>query len=122
MFRIACVALLALMVAVPVCASWQQYRQDESVSASFDIDTFAPFRGNPSVWVRWHYVVAKNGIGGMKIQFMADCQAQKLFEIAANPYDADGNYLTASNYFDAPIEFPVTPGSLNEATYKLLCH
>lgn len=122
MIRFALATILVLTTAAPALAEWQLYRKDADVSASFDIASFAPFRGNPSVWVRWSYASARNGIGGEKIQFTADCGARKLFEIAANPYDADGNYLAPAQYFDAPKEFPLTPGSLNESTYKLLCH
>jgi hypothetical protein len=122
MIKFALAAIMIVTAAAPASAQWQRYREDPDIAASFDIATFAPFRNNPSVWVRWNYASPKNGVGGMKIQFMADCQAQKLYEIAANPYDGDGNYLAPEQYFDAPKEFPVTSGSLNEATYKLLCH
>jgi hypothetical protein len=57
----------------------------------------------------------------MKLQFTADCGKKKLFEIAVVPFDGDGNFLAPNEHFDAPKEYPVTPGSLNEATYRLLC-
>jgi len=114
-------AILAVTFATPGWAMWQMYQKD-GIVASFDYDSFAPFRGKPSVWVRWHYATPQDGIGGKKIQFTADCSAGKLYAVADTPYDGDGNYLASNQYFDAPKEYPVTPGSLNEATYKLLCH
>ncbi len=122
MLRGACALFLVVIAVMPAQASWQQYRLDDSVSAAYDIATFSPFRGNPSVWVKWDYLTPQNGTAGMKIHFSADCRAGKLLEFTAIPYDTDGNYLAEKDFADAPVEFPVTPGSLNEATYKLLCH
>jgi hypothetical protein len=121
MIRPVLALLIVMMAAGTAFAEWQLYREDTKVTASFDIASFAPFRGKPSVWVRWNYVTPRNGIGGKKIQFAADCAAHKLFEIASNPYDPKGNYLTWSRNYDKPKEYATTPGSLNEATYKLLC-
>ncbi len=115
-------AFLIVAVSAGVAlAEWQRYKQGKDIVASYNIATFAPFRDKPSVWVRWHYVTPRNGLGGKKLQFTADCSAHKLFEIAANPYDPGGNFLAAQKHYDSPKEYPVTPGSLNEATYKLLC-
>jgi hypothetical protein len=113
--------LFVLAAAAAAFAQWQLYKEDGGTIASFDYATFAPFQDKPSVWVRWQYVSPRNGVAGTKLQFMADCAEHELYEIAENPYDAEGNYLASSRYYDAPKEFPVTPGSLNEATYDLLC-
>ena len=113
--------LIPLATAGPAFAMWQPYREDASVVASFDYDSFASIQGKPSVRVRWHYVTPRNGVGGVKIQFTADCAARKLFEIASTPYDPQGNYMESDQHQDQPKEYAVTPGSLNEATYKLLC-
>jgi hypothetical protein len=121
MIRAVLVLLIVLTTAGEAFAMWQLYREDQNVIASYDYDTFAPFRGKPSVWVRWQYVTPREGVGGMKIQFTADCAAHKLYEIASNPYDPQGNYLQSIRNFDNPKEYPTPPGSLNEATYKLLC-
>ena len=116
------VALLIVMAtASPASAIWQPYRENGTVIASYDYDSFAPFQGKPSVQVRWHYVTPLNGVGGVKIQFTADCTARRLFEIASTPYDPQGNYLESDQHQDQPKEYAITPGSLNEATYKLLC-
>lgn len=121
MKHLALAVLIVATAASTAFAEWQLYREGEGVIASFNLDSFAPFQGKPSVWVRWQYVAPRDGVGGMKIQFMADCAAHKLYEIAADPYDPDGNYLASNRYYDAPKEFPVTPDSLNGATYQLLC-
>ena len=121
MIRLALAALIVITSANPVCAMWQLYKEDKGVIASFDYDSFAPVNGNPSAWVRWQYATPQNDIGGREIQFTADCSNHKLYEIATNPYDADGNYLASNENLDPPKEFPVTPGSLNGATYDLLC-
>ena len=116
------VALLMVMAtASTASAMWQPYREDASVIASYDYDSFASFQGKPSVRVRWHYVTPRDGVGGVKIQFTADCAARRLFEIASTPYDPQGNYLESDQHQDQPKEYAITPGSLNEATYKLLC-
>jgi hypothetical protein len=121
MSRAVLALLIVLTMAGEAFAMWQLYREDQNVIASFDYDSFASFRGKPSVWVRWQYVTPREGVGGMKIQFTADCAAHKLYEIASNPYDPKGNYLKPSRNFDNPKEYATPPGSLNEATYKLLC-
>jgi hypothetical protein len=121
MIRLALALLIVTLAASTAFAEWQLYGEDTKVIASFDIASFAPFRGKPSVWVRWNYVTPRNGVGGVQIHFMADCAAQGLYEIASNPYDPEGNYLTSSRSYDKPKEYAVTPGSLNEATYNLLC-
>ena len=116
-------ALLAIVVlAGPASAEWQRYHDDGSITASFDIASFAQFQGKPSVWVRWHYDSPRDGIGGMKLQFTAECDQDELYEIDVIPYDADGNYLAEDRHYDAPKEYPVTPDSLNEATLAILCH
>jgi hypothetical protein len=121
MRHLALALLIVMAAATAAFAQWQLYKDDGSTIASFDLATFAPFQGNPSVWVRWQYASPRNGVAGAKMQFMADCAEHKLYEIAENPYDAEGNYLASKSYDSAPKEFPVTPGSLNEATYMLLC-
>lgn len=119
--------MLALLIVVTTAATadanWRLYRKDKEVVASFDYLSRTSFRGQPAIRARWHYVVPRNGVGGVKLQFTADCSARKLFEIEALPYDASGNYITARKRtrYDAPKEYPLTSGSLNEATYKLLC-
>lgn len=121
MIRAALALLIVLAAASAALAEWQLYREDTQIIASYDYATFAPFRGKPSLWVRWHYVAPRNGVGGMKIQFTADCAARRLYAIASNPYDAAGNYLASEQNYDNPKEYPMTPGSLDEATYNLLC-
>ncbi|HET6420623.1 MAG TPA: hypothetical protein VFG19_10730 [Geobacteraceae bacterium] len=118
---------LILAVAIVIAASgttfanWQVYREDKSIVASVDYLSRASFRGKPSVWVRWHFKQPRKGIGGVKIQFTADCARRNLYEIAYIPYDTKGNYLTPSENYDSPKQYTVTPHSLNEATYRLLC-
>jgi hypothetical protein len=60
-------------------------------------------------------------VAGAKIQFTANCTGHRLFEIASSPYDVAGNYLPEKKQYESPKEYLLTPGSLNEATYKLLC-
>jgi hypothetical protein len=116
------VALLFIMLPFNSArAVWQSYLDNGSVAASFDIASFAPVNGNPSVWVRWQNAAPQNGVAGRKLQFTADCTSGKLFEISVIPYDADGNYGAENRHYDTPVEYPVDPGSLNKATYDLLC-
>jgi hypothetical protein len=122
MKRLALTLVIIMATAGQAFAIWQLYKEDSKVVANFNYDSFAPFRGKPSVWVKWQYTTPMNGVAGKKLQFTADCSARKLFEIAVIPFDADGNYLQPNEHFDAPMEYPLTPGSLNEATYNLLCH
>lgn len=119
--RVMLLTVILLALSTAVSADWRMYRKDTTVIASVNYISHAPFRGKPSVWVRWHYVKPRNGVGGVKIQFAADCKEQRLFEIAAERYDLKGNYLGAQKWYDAPKEYPLTAGSLNEATYNLLC-
>ncbi|WP_298266795.1 hypothetical protein [Geobacter sp.] len=102
-------------------ADWQLYRKDKAVVASFDILSFASFRHQPSVWVRWHYVTPRKGVAGIKIHFTANCSKHRLYEIATLPYDTDGNYLADNEHPDTPREYPLRHNSLNKATYELLC-
>ena len=103
-------------------ADWELYRTDKKVIASVDVLSYDPFHGRPSVWVRWHYVTAINSVGGLKIQFTANCSQHRLFEIATYPYNVAGKYLTPHKNYNSPKEYAITPNSLDEATYKLLCH
>lgn len=102
-------------------ADWELYRKGKTVIASVDILTYEPFHGQPSAWVRWHYVTPRNGVGGRKIQFTANCSQHRLFEVASYPYDAAGEYLAPHKYYGSPKEYSIAPNSLNEATYQLLC-
>jgi hypothetical protein len=122
MIRLIVAAVLLTAATPPAFASWQSYRDDGSIVATFDLATFAPFQGKPSVWVKWQNVTPQNGIGGTKLQFTADCAAGSLYEISAIPFDAGGNYLAENRHYESPKAYPVTPGSLNKATYDLLCH
>ena len=114
--------LFLLASATFVCADWRMYRKDDDIVASVNYISRSSFHGKPAVWVRWHYVTPKNGVGGVKIQFAADCPKHKLLEIERHPYNAEGIYLTHGKSYKSPPEYPVTPGSINEATYKLLCY
>lgn len=113
---------LVLVTSNAALANWQVYREDDRVVASVDTLSFEPFHGQPSVWVRWHYVRPRKGVGGVKIQFTAQCPKRKLFEIATYPYDTKGNFLTPHKNYDKPKEYSITPNSLNASTYQLLCH
>jgi hypothetical protein len=114
--------LLALLFSTGVAnADWQLYKKEGNVIASYDFLSFSPFKGNPSVWVRWEYVSPEKGIGGKKIQFIAQCKGSKLFAIAIVPFDTSGKYLAMDKQYDSPIEYPLTGSELNKATYKLLC-
>jgi hypothetical protein len=122
MIRLALSILFVMVSSSAVFANWRAYREDKSVIASFDYLSFESFHNQPSVWVKWHYVIPRKGVAGIKLQFTANCPEHRLFEIAAYPFDADGRYLKPKKSYDSPKEYPITPGSLNEATYKLLCH
>ncbi len=101
--------------------AWQRYWQDTRVTAAYRIGSFATFRDHPSVWVRWHYRTHGEKYAGKMIQFTADCAKRRLYEISAIPYDHDGNYLGENRHYDAPMEYPLREGTLNGATYRLLC-
>lgn len=119
--RSALVTLLVLTTISTANADWQLYRKDSDTIASYNQDTFEPFKGNPSVWVKWHYITSRDGIAGVRIQFVADCSTQKLHEISLYPYGPGGAYLDPTLNSNDPKEYPLTPDSLNEATYRLLC-
>jgi hypothetical protein len=102
-------------------ADWQLYWKGKNLTASFDLLSREPFRGKPSLWVRWNYVTPRKGIAGVKIQFTADCAGRRLYEVSEVPYDTGGNYLKLRKNYDSPKEYGITPGSLNEATYRLMC-
>ncbi len=119
--RKAIVLFIILITASPALANWRMYSEDKNVVASFDYLSRASFRGKPSLWVRWHYANPGKGPAGVKIHFAADCAEHRLYEIASDPYDTEGNYLGMIKREDAPKDYAVTPGSLNEATYKLMC-
>ncbi|MCM0082622.1 hypothetical protein L4X63_13560 [Geomonas sp. Red32] len=112
--------LFLLMGSHTAWGAWELYREDESVVASVNILSYEPYHGQPSVWVRWHYVKPKGGEGGVKIQFTASCSQHRLFAIATYPYDRAGDYLKPQKN-QPPIEYPLKPDSLNDATYRLLC-
>ncbi len=119
-----CLILAAIVVIATsgtAFANWQVYREDINIIASVDYLSHAAFRGKPSVWVQWHFKHPRKGIGGVKIQFTADCTRRGLYEIAYIPYDIKGNYLRSTQNYDSPRQYTVTPHSLNEATYRLLC-
>jgi hypothetical protein len=124
MIRLA-LALLALLIVLATTAQavadWQVYREGNNVIASFDYLTFAPFRNQPSVWVRWHNVSQKARYGGRKIQFTANCANHRLFEIDSVPYDHNGQFLAENPSYDSPKEYPLDHNDLNVATYRLLC-
>ena len=122
MIRLALSALFLVMNANTVLADWQLYKKDNNIIASVDYLSYESFHHHPSVLVRWHYRTPSKGVGGIRIQFTADCRKHQLFEIAAYPYDEGGKYLKPHKNYNSPIEYIIAPGSLNEATYKLLCH
>lgn len=121
MKRLLLAALMIMVVSDTAGANWRVYRKDKSVIASVNYLSYASFRGQPSVWVRWHHVNPRKGKGGEKIQFTAKCSERRLFEIAYRSYDTKGNYIISIKNFDSPKEYTVTPHSLNEATINLLC-
>ncbi len=114
-------ALLVLATISTANAEWQLYHEDSDTIASYNYDTFVPFRGKPSVWVKWHYNAPREGVAGVRIQFMADCSAGKMYEISEYPYGSGGVYLDPTLNFAEPKEYPLKPDSLNEATFRLLC-
>ena len=122
MIRLALSVLLLIATTDTVLADWQLYKEDNNIIASVDYLSYESFHNRPSVLVRWHYRTPRNGVGGLRIQFTADCAKHRLFEIAAYPYDVDGKYLKPHKKYNSPIEYPIVPGSLNDETYKLLCH
>ncbi|BDV44574.1 hypothetical protein GURASL_34970 [Geotalea uraniireducens] len=113
--------LIIMAAAGEAVADWQVYREGKTVIAAVDYLSYAPYHNQPSVWVRWHYVKPRQGVAGRKIQFTADCTAHRLFEIADATYNTAGDFIATSKYYQAPREFPIKPGSLNEATFELLC-
>ena len=119
MIRLA-LALLTVL-ATQAVAYWQVYHEDDKVIASYDYVTFATFRSQPSVWVRWHNVSKKAKYAGKKIQFTADCTNHRMYEIDSVPYDHDGNFLAEKPMYDSPKEYALRNSDLNEATYRLLC-
>ncbi|MDD2338098.1 MAG: hypothetical protein PHD01_16180 [Geobacteraceae bacterium] len=121
MLRSACFLLALLFMTGVANADWQLYKEEGNVIASYDFLSFSPFKGNPSVWVRWEYVSPENGIGGKKIQFTANCTDTKLFAIAVVPFDTSGEFLTMDEQYNSPEEYPLIGNPLNKATYKLLC-
>ena len=121
MIRMAFSVLFIMVTSNPAFADWELYRKERGLVASVDILTYESFHGQPSVWVRWHYLTPENGVGGHKIQFTANCSLHRLFEIAIYPYNAEGKYLKPDKHYASPKEYPITPDSLNEATYDLLC-
>ena len=122
MIRLALSVLFLTVTTNTALADWQLYKKDKDIIASVDYLSYESFHDRPSVLVRWHYRTPRKGVGGLRIQFTADCRKHRLFEIAAFPYDVGGNYLKAHKNYDTPIEYPITQDSLNEATFKLLCH
>ncbi len=117
----ALMVFVILFTASPALANWQLYWEDQNIVASFDYLSRSSFQGKPCLWVRWHYVHPRKGVGGVKIQFTADCAQHRLYEINSDPYDTEGNFLGLIRREDAPKEYPVTPRSLNEETYDLMC-
>jgi hypothetical protein len=122
MVRLVLAVLMILTTSGAAFAQWQLYRENKQITASFKYQSFARFRNKPSVWVRWHYNSPGGKYGGKLIQFTADCKEHKLFEISVIPYDHDGDFLGENRHNDAPIEYRLKKGSLNSATYRLLCH
>ncbi len=95
--------------------------EDSDTIASYNYDTFEPFEGKPSVWVKWQYIAPRDGIAGVRIQFTADCSTQKLYEISLYPFGPGGAYHDPTLNVNDPKEYPLAPDSLNEATFRLLC-
>jgi hypothetical protein len=121
MIRIALALLIVLAISSSAVANWQVYSKKDKIIASLDYVTFASFRNQPSVWVRWHNVSKKARYGGRKIQFTADCASHRLFEINSVPYDHAGIFLAGNPMYDSPKEYPLKNNDLNKATYRLLC-
>ncbi len=121
MKHFALAVLVVLTFSGTASAIWNLYWKGNDVTASFNLASRAPFRGKPSLWVRWTYVEPRKGIAGAKIQFTADCAGRRLYAISDVPFDTGGNYLKSKKYYDFPEQYLITPGSLNEATYRLMC-
>lgn len=121
MIRIILVVIIILSTNASAMAQWHRYWEDKRVTAAYKSGSFAPFHNQPSVWVRWHNRSPAGEYGGELIQFSADCNRHRLFEIATIPYDRQGNYLAEQKHYDAPLEYPLNRGTLNGATYRLLC-
>ena len=122
MTRLALSVLFLMVTVNTVSADWQLYKEDRNIIASVDYLSYESFHNRPSVLVRWHYRTPRKGVGGLRIQFTADCKKHQLFEIAVYPYDISGKYLKPHKNLNTPIEYLIAPDSLNDATYKLLCH
>ena len=114
-------ALVVMLAATSAFADWRVYYEDGKVIASEDYLSNAPYRGMPSVWVRWHYKTPKDDRGGSKRQFAADCTKHRLLEISFATYDKAGNYVESTQLYDAPRQYPLKGSKLNQATYELLC-
>jgi hypothetical protein len=121
MIRLVLALLIVLASTAQVTANWQEYRKDAKVIAAYDYVSFATFRNQASVWVRWHNLSKKEKYGGRKLQFTADCAHHRLFEINSVPYDHDGNFLVEQPRYNSPKEYPLSHNDLNIATYRLLC-
>ncbi len=121
MGRLALSVVVVLLTCSVASADWRLYRKGGDVIATFDYLSRLPYHGQPSLWVNWRYVVPKNGVGGVRLQVTADCKEHRLYGIASYPYDVGGNYLKPVKRYTSPREFPISPGSLNEATYNLIC-
>jgi hypothetical protein len=118
-FSVLVVFVLFAAVASTAQAKWKLYQEEGDVIASYDR---APaVRGMPTLWARWTYGSPQAGAVGVKKRFAADCTAKKMYEIYSNPFDKDGKYLGTDAEYSEPLEIQVDPGSLHEATYKLLC-
>lgn len=112
---------MAVIPSGPAFADWQTYWKDKNITADFDYLSREPFRGKPSIWVKLYYATPRKEIGGVKTQFTADCAGHRLYEIASDQFDTGGNFLGLNKHYDSPKEYKMTPGSLNEATYRLMC-
>jgi len=121
MMRLALALIIVLATTAQAVANWQLYSKDENVIASFDYLSFAPYRNQPSVWVKWYNVSKSALYGGLKIQFTADCANHRLYEISLIPYDHNGKYLAETSSYNSPKEYPLDHNDLHQATYKLLC-
>jgi hypothetical protein len=120
MKRISVMVVFVLCAAATTAqATWRLYQEGGDITASYDRS--APYRGMPALWVRWSYGAPKDGAAGVKKQFAADCAAGTLYELYSNPYDTEGKYLGSDTNYEEPRAVQMPPGSLQEATYKLLC-
>jgi hypothetical protein len=95
---------------------WTYYGSSRNGNFYVDNSTRRPYKGNPSVWAK-----LDEGAITTKILFVAKCAEHRLFAVSKAEYNLSGEVTKSSDFFDKPSELTVTPESMTEATYDLLC-